>query len=84
MAKFKREVVRCAEEKGNYKATAIFGVDDSNVRLWWKHNAEISECESSQKKFTGFKKGQFPDAVFMFIHERCKTGIHCIVLFYGT
>jgi hypothetical protein len=24
--KFKREVIRCAEEKGNRKATAIFGV----------------------------------------------------------
>jgi hypothetical protein len=30
MAKFKREVIRCAE-KGNCKATAIFGVDESNV-----------------------------------------------------
>jgi hypothetical protein len=31
MAKFKREVIRCTEEKGNRKATAIFGVDESNV-----------------------------------------------------
>jgi hypothetical protein len=30
-AKFKREVIRCAEEKGNRKATAIFGVNESNV-----------------------------------------------------
>jgi hypothetical protein len=30
--KFKREVIRCAE-KGNCKAAAIFGVDESNVRL---------------------------------------------------
>jgi hypothetical protein len=30
-AKFKREVIRCAEQKGNRKATAIFGVDESNV-----------------------------------------------------
>jgi hypothetical protein len=30
-AKFKREVIRCAEEKENRKATAIFGVDESNV-----------------------------------------------------
>jgi hypothetical protein len=29
-AKFKREVIRFAE-KGNRKATAIFGVDESNV-----------------------------------------------------
>jgi hypothetical protein len=30
-AKFKREVIWCAEEKGNCKATAIYGVDASNV-----------------------------------------------------
>jgi hypothetical protein len=29
--KFKHEVLRCAEEKGNRKAAAIFGVDGSNV-----------------------------------------------------
>jgi len=32
-AKFKCKVIRCAEEKGNRKAAAIFGVDESNVRL---------------------------------------------------
>jgi hypothetical protein len=32
-AKFKREVIWCAEEWGNCKAAAIFGVDESNVRL---------------------------------------------------
>jgi transposase-like protein len=45
-AKFKREVIRCAE-KGNSKAAAIFGVDESNVRLWRKHKAVISGCEAS-------------------------------------
>jgi hypothetical protein len=30
-AKLKCEVIRCAEEKGNHKAAAIFGVDESNV-----------------------------------------------------
>jgi hypothetical protein len=29
-AKFKHEVIRCAEEKGNHKAAAIFGFDESN------------------------------------------------------
>jgi hypothetical protein len=33
MAKFKCKVIRCAEEKGNHKAAAIFGVDESSVRL---------------------------------------------------
>jgi transposase-like protein len=39
-AKFKREVIRCAEEKGNRKAAAIFGVDESNVRLCWKQGSD--------------------------------------------
>jgi hypothetical protein len=30
-AKFTHEVIRCAEEKGNCKAAAIFGVNESNV-----------------------------------------------------
>jgi hypothetical protein len=30
-AKLKHEVIRCAEEKGNRKATANFGVDESNI-----------------------------------------------------
>jgi hypothetical protein len=47
-AKLKHEVIRCAEEKGNRKAAAIFGVDESNVRLWQKHKAAMSECEASQ------------------------------------
>jgi hypothetical protein len=29
--KFKCEVIRCAEENGNHKAAAVFGVDESNV-----------------------------------------------------
>jgi hypothetical protein len=31
MAELKHEVVWCTEEKGYCKATAIFGVDESNV-----------------------------------------------------
>jgi transposase-like protein len=41
-AKFKREVIRCIEENGNHKAAAIFGVDESNVRLWRKHKAAMT------------------------------------------
>jgi hypothetical protein len=67
-AKIKCEVVQHAEEKGNRKATAIFGGDKSNVQLWRKHKAVISECEASQIKFTVSKEGRFAetDAVFMF------------------
>jgi len=78
MTKFKCEVIRCEADKGNRKAAAIFGVDESNVRLWWKHKAAISGCEASWKKFTGPKKGRFPeivDAVFTFFHERHKIGL---------
>jgi hypothetical protein len=46
MVNFKREVIWCAG-KGNRKAAAIFGVDESNVRLWRKHKAAISGCEVS-------------------------------------
>jgi transposase-like protein len=55
--KFKREVIRCAGEKGNHKAAAIFGVDESNVQLWRKHKAVNIGCEASRRKFTGPKKG---------------------------
>jgi hypothetical protein len=54
--KFKCEVIRCTEEKGNRKAATIFGVDESNVQLWRKHKAVISGCEASQRKFTGPNK----------------------------
>jgi transposase-like protein len=30
-AKFKREIIQCAEENGNRKAAEIFGVDESKV-----------------------------------------------------
>jgi hypothetical protein len=84
-AKFKCECVWCTEQKGNRNATAIFGVDVSNIQVGGKHKAAISECEVSQNKFTGSKKGQFPetdDAVFtFFFQERCKAGINCSILF---
>jgi hypothetical protein len=56
-AKFKHKVIGCAEEKGNCKAAAIFGVNECNIQLWRKHNAAISGCEAPRRKFTGPKKG---------------------------
>jgi hypothetical protein len=70
--KFRHEVLWCAEDKGNHKATAVLEVDESNVRLWQKQKAAISKCEVSRKKFTGPKKGRFPeidDAVLRFSQE---------------
>jgi len=79
-AKFKREVIRCAEEKGNRKAAAVFGVDKSSVWLWQKHKTVISGCEASRRKFTGHKKGRFPEidaAVFTFFKDIL---LYCIIL----
>jgi len=67
-----------AEEKGNRKASAVFAVDESNVRLWRKHKTAIGRCEATWRKFTPPKKGWFPetdDAVFTFFQERRKTGL---------
>jgi O-phosphoseryl-tRNA(Cys) synthetase len=55
-ADFKREVVWSTEEKGNRKAAVIFGVYESNI-YGRSTKAVISECEASQNKFTGPKKG---------------------------
>jgi hypothetical protein len=30
-AKFKREVIWCAQDKGNHKAAETFGADESNI-----------------------------------------------------
>jgi hypothetical protein len=65
-AKLKREVIRCAEDKGNRKAAANFGVDESNIRLWRKHKAAISGCEASREKFTGPKKGRHVHRLYNF------------------
>jgi hypothetical protein len=68
-AKLKREVTQCAEENGNRKAAAIFGVDESNVRLWSQRSAGVRRHEGNPR---------FPeidDAVFMFFQERHKTGL---------
>jgi hypothetical protein len=80
MSKFKCEVIWCAEENGNRKTAAIFGVDESNVQLWRKHKTAISRCEASQMKFTGPKKRRFPEidgTVFTFFQDKL---LYCIVL----
>jgi hypothetical protein len=58
-AKFKCQVVQCKDEKGNCKATTIFGVDESNVQLWWEYKAVITKCEASQNKLSGTKKDNY-------------------------
>jgi hypothetical protein len=73
-AKFKREVIQCAEGNGNRKAAAIFGVNESNVRLWRKHKVAISGCEASRRKFIG------PNYYIIIIINN-KIIDYCIVLF---
>jgi hypothetical protein len=46
-AKFKREVIRCTEEKRKRKAAAIFGVDECNVQL-----AETQHSEKEMQDWT--------------------------------
>jgi hypothetical protein len=53
-AKFEREVIRCAEDKGNLKAAAIFGVDENNVRLWRKHKWS-PKLKALRKQVNAFK-----------------------------
>jgi hypothetical protein len=80
ITKFKREVIWCAEEKGKCKAAAIFGVDESNIRLWRKQKTVISRCKASQRKFSGPKKGRFPeidDAVFTFFKREMQDWTVC-------
>jgi hypothetical protein len=80
MAKFKHEVIRCAQEKENHIGAAFFGVDESNIQLWQKHKTAISRCEASQRKFTGPKKGRFPeidDAVFTFFSREMQDWTVC-------
>jgi hypothetical protein len=32
-AKFKCEIVKCADEKGNHKGAAIFGVEENGIQV---------------------------------------------------
>ena len=47
-ANFKRELIRCAEDKGNHKAAEIFGVDESTV---W-----LAETQGSDQRVWGVTK----------------------------
>ena len=71
-AKFKREVIRCAEDKGHCRATAIFGVDESNVSLWRNTRQRSAGVKRHEKNSLDPKKGWFPeidDAVLTFFPE---------------
>jgi hypothetical protein len=46
MTKFKCEVTLCAEEKGNFKATAIFGVVESNDQ----------QCRNTRHRSAGMRR----------------------------
>jgi hypothetical protein len=60
MAKFQQEVVRCAEEKGgNRDAAAVFGFDERNVRLRWKHKQKSGSVRGHGRNSLGPRKDDF-------------------------
>jgi hypothetical protein len=79
MAKFKCEVIRCAEEKGNHKAAVIFGVDVTSVQMWRKHKAAISGCVRHEGNSLHPRKDDFLKLKMQSSHffER-DTRLHCL------
>jgi hypothetical protein len=71
--KFKREVIRCAEEKGNRKAAAIFGVDESKVRLWRKYNAAHKAPGPDNITPQMIQELPSPGLKNYIIHPKCNT-----------
>ena len=59
MAELKRKFIRCAEDKGNCKAAAIFGDDESNVRPWRKHKAAIGGVRHHERNSLDPRKDDF-------------------------
>jgi uncharacterized protein (DUF488 family) len=72
MAKFNHEIIRCTEEKGNRNAATIFGVDDSNVRLWQTVGVRCQEGKSLDPRKDDFLKLMLSSHFF---RERRKTGL---------
>jgi hypothetical protein len=73
-AKFKHEVIRCAEENGNRKAAAIFGVNESNVRLWRKHKAAISGCDAAPSEVARWVSAAWkaiPESIIVRSFKKC-------------
>ena len=73
-AKFKREVIRCTEDKRNAKPLQFLELMKTPFD-WRKHKAAIGACEASRKKFTGPKIPEIDYAIFKFFRERRKTGL---------
>jgi hypothetical protein len=80
---FKREVVWCAEEKGNCKAAAVFVLDENSVLLWWKYNAAMNKCEAHERDSLNTRKDDFVQFIMRFLcfFKRHKTGI--IILYFS-
>ncbi|KAK3587405.1 hypothetical protein CHS0354_028785 [Potamilus streckersoni] len=49
-ANFKIEAVKCAEKLGNRAAARIYGVPETNVRLWRKHKEQLSHSKGNVLK----------------------------------
>jgi hypothetical protein len=73
-AKVKREVIRCAEENGNRKAAAIFGVNESNVRLWREHKTAISRCDEAPSEVARWVSAAWkaiPESIIVRSFKKC-------------
>jgi hypothetical protein len=73
MAKFNCEVLQCAEEKGNCKTAAIFGVNEAKFdccKSTWQRSASV-RCH--ERNSLDWRKDNFQkiyNAVFTFFKER--------------
>ena len=76
-AKFKRSVIRYAEEHGNRAAGREFTVSEANVRRWRKDKDCIFACQSTCRSFSGPRSGWNPEleeAVASYVHDLRCTG----------
>jgi hypothetical protein len=63
------------------ETAAVIGVDDSNIRMWQKHKAMISECEASQRNSLDPRKGDFLTVSSRFPQETQDwSKLYCTVL----
>jgi hypothetical protein len=78
IAKFKRDVIRCTEEKETGKPLQFLELMKATFDCGGNTTQRSAGVRRERKKFTGPKKGRFPvidGAVFKFFQEICKTGL---------
>jgi hypothetical protein len=86
-AKFKREVIRCTEEKGNRKAVTIFGVNESNVRLWrnttqWSVGVRCHKGNSLDPRKDDFLKLMMQSSRFFFFKSDTSLDYLWVMIYF--